>query len=132
MANEIESGANEADLALLVLTDPVEALKQIYAGLLVASGCDEEDIEDNFDDLEDVIVDAEFCGVTVELVHDEGGGEGGGEYVERVYALILNGVQTSYVRQTGSYCSYDGTHWDEELQQVFPHEVMVIKYKENR
>lgn len=132
--------SEELSLTLLARTSPVEALTKIYA--ISVHGEDEDadedhdtdvDVEINGDELEELDGDV-VQGVKLDLVHSEGGGEGGGEYVERVYALIEHstGETLSFVRQTGSYYSHDGIYWDGELEQVFPHQVMVTEYRTER
>lgn len=61
-----------------------------------------------------------------ELVHDIGGGEGGGEYVEHVYHFIDHDV---YARATGGYYSGSGTDWDGNFEEVFPRKVITIAYE---
>lgn len=64
-----------------------------------------------------------------ELVDSEGGYEGGGDYVERVFAFKCNENVVAHVRGTGFYSSYEGTEWDSnDLTFVNPREVMVIHY----
>lgn len=68
-------------------------------------------------------------GFLIEEVSSTGGNEGGGEYVQRVYALKRPGAEPLvYIEQTGSYYSHDGIYWDDELQRVWPRTVQVIEY----
>lgn len=104
------------EFGLLVQTDPVEAFKQLANGK-------------NFDYRFKPI---EIENHELEEVDGEGGDEGEGEYVERVYAIRKNTKHLAYIRVTGCYISYDGTTWDSEYKQVFPHQVTRIEYTENR
>lgn len=75
------------------------------------------------------------------LVNADGGGEGEGEYVERVfgaYPIIDAGYENFYVnikdarffKFNGCYQSYDGVTWDlpSDLVEVTPKIVQVIQY----
>ena len=98
-----------------------------------AGGTQSEDDPELGDSLESLAQSNpnDFLGITIELVNEEGGGEGGGEYVERVYALKDGDSVLAFVRQTGSYYSNDGIYWDDDLGQVFPHEVTITEYRDN-
>lgn len=61
----------------------------------------------------------------VKKVHSEGGGEGGGEYVCRVYHFTEHDV---YLRTTGGYYSHHGTDWNEDWERVYPEKVTVTQY----
>lgn len=61
------------------------------------------------------------------LVGEEGGYEGGGEYVERVVYFEDHNV---YIRLTGTYYSYHGTDWNDDYTQVVPKEKTIIVYEE--
>ena len=61
------------------------------------------------------------------LAYREGGGEGEGEYVERVLGVKV-GSEEIFLRTTGFYESYNGTEWSCEWVQVFPQEVTVVRY----
>ena len=46
------------------------------------------------------------------------------------FVVHISHVDASiYVRRTGMYYSYDGIEWDDEIEEVFPVEVMVTKFK---
>lgn len=76
------------------------------------------------------------------LVNAKGGGEGDGEYVERVigaYPIIdsnnfdsfkLNVKDARFFKINGCYQSYDGVTWDDasDLKEVTPKIVQVIQY----
>jgi len=63
------------------------------------------------------------------IVLSEGGHEGDGEHVERVFKY--NGeTEDTFFRISGFYSSYEGTEWDEDIVQVYPHEVTITVYKE--
>lgn len=59
-------------------------------------------------------------------VYEEGGGEGGGEHVEKVWEFKDHGV---LIRLTGSYYSYDGTNWDDDFEEVFSRRVIATVYE---
>lgn len=70
-------------------------------------------------------------GFTLKEVYEHGGGEGGGEDVERVYAIIETSapkVHLKYIRLDGFYTSHHGTDWDEDPYEVFPHQVTRTEY----
>jgi hypothetical protein len=59
----------------------------------------------------------------------QGGYEGGGETVVRVYKIVDHTHnEIIYLRRTGYYSSYNGTEWDDTLEQVYPKAVEVIMY----
>lgn len=59
------------------------------------------------------------------LVHRQGGGEGQGEHVERVWQHLPSG---RFLRATASYYSYDGISGWSDFEYVKPVEVTVTKY----
>ena len=61
------------------------------------------------------------------VVHRIGGGEGEGEYVERVVDFTNNG-DNIFVRILGHYESYNGIEWDDSAEVVYPRQVMVNEY----
>ncbi len=61
-----------------------------------------------------------------EQVYREGGGEGGGEYCERVFLFKEHDV---YIQITGGYYSNHGTDWDDEYHEVFPRRVINTVYE---
>lgn len=66
--------------------------------------------------------------ITVEMVHSEGGHEGGGDHVERVIRMKVKGIEF-YIRFTGFYASYEGTDFDDgNIERVYPREVTVTQY----
>lgn len=77
----------------------------------------------------------EYCDVFCDLfeiigdtntVRSIGGGEGEGEYVERV---IHFKNYNCYVKITGFYTSYNGTDWHSDFIQVEPYEKVITDYK---
>ena len=64
-----------------------------------------------------------------ELVYSEGGGEGEGEHVDRVYKVTI-GTEFLYLRRTGHYDSYNGIDWNNDWAVVYPREVVVTQYFE--
>lgn len=77
---------------------------------------------------EDETIEIDGHQVFIKLVHSEGGGEGEGDYVERVMAVNIDGEVVSYVRVTGYYESYNGTEWNGDWELVEPREVTVTQY----
>jgi hypothetical protein len=71
-----------------------------------------------------------ILGVQLSEVYSDGGGEGGGEDVERVYSLtnVESGVVLNYVQLNGFYTSGYGTEWDDSISIVCPREVIEIRY----
>lgn len=69
-------------------------------------------------------------GCTIECVDSDGGYEGGGEHVERTFAISMAGspVRLAHFQITGYYESNNGTEYDDEITIVFPREVMVTQY----
>jgi hypothetical protein len=132
-ALDADEGLTREALALLALTDPVKAVH-----LIASEGDTESELRTS-----EIINEAEafdstyrnrapFLGYYLTVADEEGGYEGGGEYVERVIG-IHNGDKTkcvSFVRITGHYESYNGTEYDDEMKQVWPHQVTVTQYKE--
>lgn len=68
-----------------------------------------------------------FC-----IVDSEGGGEGEGEYVERIVAVFKYGEPADslvgLVQVTGFYSSDNGTEWDTEYNEVSPKPKTVIQW----
>ena len=82
------------------------------------------------------------------IVHGEGGGEGGGEHVSRVFGVFdiishthIDGVEEEFTvtvdynsgkfcELTGYYYSYDGTTWNDalDIQDVTPKLVSVVRF----
>jgi len=67
-------------------------------------------------------------GLYLTTVHEVGGGEGGGDYVERVYEHDNDG-EPIFVRITGYYSSYNGTDWNDGVKQVFPKQKTITVYE---
>lgn len=61
-----------------------------------------------------------------ELVHEEGNTEGGGEYSELVRYFKEHDV---YLKQTGTYYSYNGTDWNDDYHEVKPVEKIITVYE---
>lgn len=93
---------------------------------LKSQNLDSSDISDKLYNLKQVVDLGEGLG-EVEMVYEKGGGEGGGQHVEKVFYFKAFDV---YVKITGSYYSYDGTTWDSDFYEVIPHEVVSIEYTE--
>jgi len=80
-------------------------------------------------DIDDIIelVKNECSSEDYELVWQLGGREGGGEQVEWVFKLDFDN-NPRYVLITGFYSSYNGTDWDSGYTEVYPREVTVTQY----
>lgn len=90
--------------------------------------------------IENYLMNKQFMGLHLEQEHAVGGGEGGGEDVERVWSVRLDGKTqdrshcvsggniVANLRVTGFYQSYDGVHFNDFAEIVFPAEVMVTQY----
>lgn len=66
----------------------------------------------------------------IKLVYSEGGEEGAGEHVERVFEVSpTDGSRSGFVCLLGYYESYNGTTWDfASPVEVYPREVTRIEY----
>lgn len=58
----------------------------------------------------------------------DGGGEGEGESVYRVYSVARNGEVITYFSVCGYYSSDYGTTWDDDFTTVYPRQVVVTQY----
>ena len=126
--------AQTRDLKLMVREDPVKAIRVFFAASIAIANNDTPDLDEEAEDkingheLEEC--DGETIGgVTLRLVLADGGGEGGGEYVKRVYAFEIDGLAVSYVRQTGSYYSHDGVYWDDDFDVVTARQETITVYE---
>lgn len=74
------------------------------------------------------------------VVNSIGGGEGGGEHVERIIAaykliestddrIVFDTSDASFCKLTGFYSSYDGIDWDEDLRMVSPSLKTIVEFK---
>lgn len=132
---DAEEGLTQEALALLAQTDPVKAVN-----LIVTEGASETEtrsyevvsMAEAFDST--YRDQAPFLGHYLTVADEEGGYEGGGEYVHRIIG-IHNGDRekcVSFVRIFGHYESYNGTEYDDDMKQVWPHQVTVIQYKDHQ
>lgn len=79
--------------------------------------------ENNLHKAEDGLIEG------IELVYQEGGYEGEGDHVWRVFKVTEGTEELGYISLDGFYSSYEGTEWDwNSLQQVYPREVTVVQY----
>lgn len=67
-------------------------------------------------------------GFTIVLVDSEGGSEGEGEAVWRVYAVKHNGEPLAFFETTGCYTSEEGIEFDKQLARVYPQRVITTRY----
>lgn len=67
-------------------------------------------------------------GISIKRVVRDGGGEGEGESVYRVYAIVKDSTDIGYFSTTGYYASEYGTSWDNEFHIVYPRQVVVTEY----
>lgn len=79
-------------------------------------------------DIEELDETNKADGVFIKVVYAEGGGEGGGEHVERVFSVNGTEGPVSYLRVTGYYQSYNGTDWNDDWELVEPRKVVVTQY----
>jgi hypothetical protein len=116
---------------LLAITDPVEWVKQwMKLNQINTTSLGEGDTGN---------ADYPFD-LGVFEVQAEGGGEGQGEKVIRIFAIapkgsLINDIQQingalGYVKLGGFYSSYNGTEWDDDLRVVYPKVVQVTKFNE--
>ena len=74
------------------------------------------------------------------VVNSIGGGEGGGEHVERIISaykliestddrIVFDTSDASFCKLTGFYSSYDGIAWDEDLRMVSPSLKTIVEFK---
>lgn len=108
------------DLIELARTDLHEFLNQFF------TGAGYENYDSQIDAWESN--ELEFNGLTATCVYAEGGNEGGGEHVERVYAVLDGSNVIAHFRFTGFYQSYNGTEWNDVFERVEPREVVVTQY----
>lgn len=73
---------------------------------------------------EDDVVD----GIYIKIVDSEGGGEGEGDYVHRIWGVFKGGNTLSHIRVTGYYQSYNGTEYNDDWTLVVPRDVLVTQY----
>ena len=59
-------------------------------------------------------------------VDSNGGFEGGGDHMDKVFHFQEHDV---FLRISGYYCSHGGSEWSDELEHVIPEQVMITKYK---
>lgn len=82
---------------------------------------------------------ASVHGIALKTVESEGGGEGGGDSVTRVYEVLKNvtpgkkrgfegGETICFLRSCGYYSSEEGTEWDNDFDRVYPRQVVVTQY----
>lgn len=108
----------------------------------------EDVVDDNngaFEYIESDGVGVLVDGVVLKQVEAVGGGEGGGETVLRVWAVIegaipakptrkngytsySDGVVVAHIRLGGYYTSYEGIEFDDKAEFVFPQQVTVTQY----
>lgn len=144
MANENELSSEQA-LALL-LSNPTKWLELCLAAsnLYLEQPEDFDDEDEYFEPAtpDEFEAAAPFHGLKLTEVYSIGGGEGEGENVEVVFAVVPEGAKVTrypegatvegavaYIRMSGYYYSDEGTTWDDEHQLVQPHEVTVIRFK---
>ena len=115
--------STDLDLATLARINAREFLQAFLEKL--GDGLDTS----NVGDIEELTSSDSVDGIHIECVHAEGGGEGEGEHVERVFAIYAPGNETlGYMRVTGFYQSYNGTDYNDDWTLVEPREVVVTQY----
>lgn len=119
-------------LELLALTSPGEFVERFLDGVerqsnasgSKSSGATLENLTASWRRKEPHVVDG--LGVICKVA--EGGGEGEGESVYRVYAVVKDGAEIAYFATNGYYASEYGTDWDDTYTTVYPREVVVTQY----
>ena len=74
-------------------------------------------------DLEEI---SEKMETPIKHVYQEGGHEGGGDYVCGVIHFTEYDI---YLKIEGYYCSHNGTEFDDDWFQVFPKQKMITVYE---
>jgi hypothetical protein len=136
----------------LLALSPTDLIRYIMVAAYMDAGnesIDELDPEatDYQDEFDDMLMEAQNellyseggeigvkgLALRAKVVYANGGGEGGGDHVERVLSIIDEKDEAIYhLRITGFYSSYNGTDWDDEWEEVEPYEVTVTKYKKKK
>lgn len=62
----------------------------------------------------------------IEVIHEEGDCEGGGDHSEKVFHFKDHNV---FIRVTGFYSSYNGTDWENDWTEVSPKEKTITVYE---
>lgn len=111
------------------LNELFEGDKRVFVNaFLETAGYDEEAL-DHPEEFEASYFDTLEAGDwTMVEVYSEGGGEGGGEHVERVFKISNSTGESMFFRITGYYASYAGTEWNGDFEEVEPREVLVTQY----
>ena len=121
-----------SSLELLALTSPGEFVERFLEGVdrernasgSKSSGATLENLTGSWRRTEPHVVE----GLSVVCKVREGGGEGEGESVHRVYAVVKDGVEIAHFSTNGYYSSDYGTDWDNEYTTVYPRQVVVTQY----
>lgn len=66
---------------------------------------------------------------SVELIDQEGGGEGGGEYAHNIYRVIFPNNEVKLYKKEGAYFSYDGLEWDGDFGETRVVEKTILVYE---
>lgn len=118
---------NEEEFVELAKTDVKKAVQQWVN--YIWDDENDEDVEFSVSSIEN-----EYCktlgSISLELVDSEGGREGQGEYVDRTFAFSQNGEQFSHFVIFGTYSSWEGIEWDEDITRMYPHRVMTTVWKD--
>lgn len=118
---------NQAQFAKLAVEDVLEWLRLFFGS--VESRITHKDVYE----YEDYGPKQSVHGMYIKCVESEGGGEGGGEYVGRVFGIFKpigesDDEGVAYFFKSGTYNSYEGTEWDPDLSVVYPQQVVVTRY----
>lgn len=119
------------EMLALIESNPRAALLAIAAAAQADTESEEFDEDESFDSqIIEALENCDFsvCGVEIKLVHEEGGTEGGGEYMEGVFAFMVCDTPVKFIRVTGTYSSWDDNSWDDEVTEVYPREVTRTEY----
>lgn len=124
------------DLAELVLTDPTTFANR-FAELLTGNEPHGEGYQSAAGMIDEHVgygsETPQVGDITLKLEDSEGGGEGGGESVLRIYSVSkgYNNI-IAYIKVTGCYYSHDGTYWDDTFTRVYPQRYVAVRYTEDK
>lgn len=124
--------STEQSVELLAITDIKNFLAKFFEGEELehdangsrSFGATLEDLTYKYSSRKDYSVD----GISIKRVVSDGGGEGEGEHVYRVYAIVKDNADIGYFSTAGYYASEYGTSWDDEFHIVYPRQVIVTQY----
>jgi hypothetical protein len=66
---------------------------------------------------------------TVELIDQEGGGYGSGDYIHNIYRVIFPNNEVKLYKKEGGYSSYGGYEWDGDFRETRVVEKTILVYE---